>query len=72
MPTISVEQRLTAVEKELADIKQQLANENPQSPLPWWEQIFGTFAGSEAHEEATRLGREYRESLRPKNDEEMG
>lgn len=66
----TLENRLTAVEAELAQLKKRLAAENPQPPLPWWEQIFGTFAGSEAHEEATRLGREYRESLRPKADEE--
>lgn len=36
-------------------------------PVTWWEQIYGTFAGSE---EAMRLGREYRESQRP-NDEEQ-
>lgn len=31
---------------------------------PWWERIAGTFADSPAYEEAMRLGREYRESLR--------
>lgn len=71
MATETIEQRLTAVEQELARIKQQLQGETPSAPLPWWEQIFGTFADSEAHEEATRLGREYRESLRPKDGEEI-
>ena len=65
-----LEHRLTAVEAELTQLKQQLAANKQQTSLPWWEQIFGTFAGSEAHEEATRLGREYRESLRPKDDED--
>jgi hypothetical protein len=70
MATISIEERLTAVEKELAQLKQQLASEKSQVPLPWWEKIFGTFANSEGYEEAMRLGREYRESLRPKEDED--
>ena len=33
---------------------------------PWWEHIVGAFADDPAFEEAMRLGREYRESLRPK------
>lgn len=68
MADISVEERLTAVEKELAYIKEQLAVDKPQPALAWWEKIAGTFAGSEEYEEAMRLGREYRESLRPQND----
>ncbi len=71
MAAETLEQRVAAVEQELAQLKQQLQKETQPDPLPWWEQIFGTFANSEAHEEATRLGREYRESLRPKADEEM-
>ena len=71
MTAETLEQRVAAVEQELAQLKQQLQTETPSAPLPWWEQIFGTFADSEAHGEATRLGREYRESLRPKDDEGM-
>jgi hypothetical protein len=33
---------------------------------PWWEIISGTFANDPAFEEAMRLGREWRESFRPK------
>ena len=72
MAAISVEERLTAIEQELAQIKQQLAKDQSQAVLPWWEQIFGTFANSEAYDDAMRLGREYRASLRPKNDEDVG
>ena len=71
MATGTLEQRMAAVEQELAQLKQQLQAETSPTPLPWWEQIFGTFANSEAHEEATRLGREYRESLRTKDTEEI-
>lgn len=67
MAAETLEQRVSAMEQELAQLKQQLQTETPSTPLPWWEQIFGTFANSEAHEEATRLGREYREALRPKD-----
>jgi hypothetical protein len=33
---------------------------------PDWRHILGIFANDPAFEEAMRLGREYRESLRPK------
>jgi hypothetical protein len=71
MASASVEERLTAIEKELAQLKQQLAKDKTEPAIPWWEKIFGTFADSEGYEEAMRLGREYRESLRPKDDEEV-
>ena len=34
--------------------------------VPWWKQIRGSFANDPAFLEAMRLGRQYRESLRPK------
>jgi hypothetical protein len=65
MATETLEKRLTAVEEELATLKKQLNGRR----RPAWENIFGTFADSEGFEEAVRLGREYRESLRPKGNE---
>ena len=59
------------MEQELAQLKQQLQAETPSSPRAWWEQIFGTVAHSEHYEEAIRLGREFREALRPKDGEEF-
>ncbi len=37
--------------------------------LPWWKQIIGTFADDPAHEEAMRLGREYRQAQREDYDD---
>jgi hypothetical protein len=67
MAAETLEERVTAIEKELAQIKQQLEAEKSQTPPHPWEKIFGSFANSEGFEEAVRLGREYRESLRPKD-----
>ncbi len=67
MATETLELRLTLVEDELAQIKQQLAAEKMPAAAGW-ESIFGSFAGSEGFEEATQLGREYRESQHPKED----
>ena len=68
MATETLQERVAAVEKELAQLKRQLATDKPQSKTAPWERIFGSFAESQGFEEAVRLGREYRESLRPKDD----
>jgi hypothetical protein len=64
MAAMTVEERLATLETEVAQLKQQVAGERPPNAVPWWEQLFGAFADSPEYEEATRLGREYRESLR--------
>ena len=69
MAIVTLEERVAAVEQELAQLKQQLQTESHPVPIPWWEKIAGSFAESEHYDEAMRLGREYRESLRPKDDE---
>ena len=70
MATASVKERVVALEAEVAALKAQLDKERRENSVPWSDAIFGTFIGSEGHEEAMRLGREYRESLRPKDDED--
>ena len=67
MAAMTVEERLDALEAEVAELKAQLTREKSLNGLPWWEQRFGAFADSPEYEELTRLGREYRESLRPKD-----
>ncbi len=69
MATEVLENRLAAIENELMQIKRQLAVDKPEIPAGW-EKMFGIFADSEGFEEATRLGREYREAQRPDNDAE--
>jgi hypothetical protein len=64
MAATNLEKRVQALEVEVAKLKEQLAT-SPAQPQPWWRQIYGSFANDPAYEEAMRLGREYRESLRP-------
>jgi hypothetical protein len=57
-----LETRLTALEAEVTRLKARLGDD----PRPWWQRFVGTFRGDPYYEEAMRLGRKYRESLRPK------
>lgn len=66
MATLSLEERVAALESEVARLKQERANE-ARPKKPWWEQIRGTFKDDPIYEEVMRLGREYRQSLRPKS-----
>ena len=59
MTNIELEARMTQLEREVAALKMQIAQNLSASPA-WWEKIAGTFKDDEAHEEAMRLGREYR------------
>jgi hypothetical protein len=57
-------ERVAAMEAEIRYLKsavERLANQ----AVPWWEQIVGIFGDDPAFAEAMRLGRQYRESLRP-------
>ncbi len=64
MSTARTEQRLAALEAEVQRLKRKV--DGNANPLPWWEQIAGRFANDPLYDEAMRLGRKYRESLRPK------
>lgn len=62
MATVRLEDRLAALEAEVARLKAKV-EEHERPALPWWKQIQGAFANEPAFEEAVRLGRKYRESL---------
>ena len=66
MGTVPLKHRVEALEAEVARLKTKLEN-GPASPRPWWEQVWGSFAGDPAFQEAMRLGRQYREAQRPKS-----
>ena len=61
MSRASLEQRVEILERELQALKTRLTDDK----RPWWEKVWGSFAGDPAFKEAMRLGRAYRESLRP-------
>jgi len=69
MTDTEIEMRFKVLETELALLKQRVEKIEKQE-LPWWKQIIGTFADDPAHEEAMRLGREYRLSQREDYDKD--
>jgi hypothetical protein len=69
MSNTEVERRISILESELALLKQKF-EKIEKNELPWWKQIIGTFADDPAHEEAMRLGREYRLSQREDYDKD--
>ena len=71
MSTQTIEDRLTAVETRLEQIDQAKELDKSDESIPWWKRIVGAFADDPEFDEAMRLGREYRESLRPKDGEEV-
>lgn len=62
---VELECRVAALEGKVERLQRELEAVVPDGQ-PWWQRIVGTFADDPAFEEAMRLGRKYRESLRPK------
>ena len=58
MTTAELETRIKNLEHEMALLKMRVEQNAPQAA--WWDKIAGTFKDDAAHEEAMRLGREYR------------
>lgn len=65
MDPIDLEARVAALEPEVSRLKG-LVEKSAEPDDSWVSKIAGTFANDPIFEEAMRLGREYRESLRPK------
>ena len=69
MTSTEIETKFKALETELALLKDRF-EKIEKKDLPWWKQIVGTFADDPAHEEAMRLGREYRLAQREDYDKD--
>lgn len=75
MPSNDIEQRVTALERAVADLEKRLAANgahtsdprtmDPKKQSPWWIEGAGRFKDDPEFDEIVRLGREYRESTRP-------
>ena len=61
----TLKERVAALEAEVARLKAEVERLSRGSG-DWLDTVWGAFANDPHFEEAMRLGREYRESLRPK------
>ena len=59
----TLEERVSQLENQVRHL---LGDRKPGERTAGWEAVLGTFADSDGFDEAVRLGREYRESLRPR------
>lgn len=64
MTVADLEKRVAELEREIAKLKQ--GRNGAHDDRPWWERTAGKFKDDPEFDEIVRLGREYRESLRPK------
>ncbi len=70
MATRTLEERMTALEQELAQLKRQLESGKQTDAEPRWKQIIGVFENDPLFDEAERIGREWRESQHMEYDED--
>lgn len=70
MTNAELEKRIEVLEAEFALLKSKIDKKDSKTEVPWWKQHLGIFADDPMHEEAMRLGREYRESQKPDYDED--
>lgn len=56
-------QRVEKLERDVVALKTHAAADQP-----WWERIAGRFENDPTFDEIVRLGRDYRESLRPEDE----
>jgi hypothetical protein len=61
-----LEERVAALEQEVAILKARVDASHKAGQANWVDKITGLFANDPAFDEAMRLGRKYRESQRPK------
>ena len=69
MTSTEIETKFKALENELNLLKSKFEKIEKKEE-PWWKERMGTFADDPAHEEAMRLGREYRLSQREDYDKD--
>ena len=66
MSAETLEKRIEALEREVAELKRQLQREKAED-LPWYIKNAGMFKDDPIFDEIVERGKQYRESLRPKS-----
>ena len=68
MANETLEQRVAALEKTLADIQSQISRLSPVVKDNWLPAVLGRFKDNPDYEEVVRLGREFREGRLPEDE----
>lgn len=63
-----LENRVKALEVELADLKKSVSARRSGDTQPWWERILGSFQNDESYKEAMQHGANYRNQQRSTED----
>ncbi len=71
MPTASLEDRVTALEAEVARLSREVCSAKEGKSAPWWERQFGAFKDDPLYDKAMRLGAEYRKSQPTPADDDV-
>jgi hypothetical protein len=61
----NLEQRVAALERQVALLRQGYESSAPAGRA-WLDDLYGKFAGDPIFDQAMKLGRKYRQSLRPR------
>lgn len=69
MTLAELEARVAGLEQEIERLRRKVEGKFPAQHLRSWFRDTGRFANDPDFDEIVRLGREYRESLRPASDE---
>jgi hypothetical protein len=64
------EERITQLEQQVDALQKKIGGR--AETTPWWERIAGSFEKDPIYAKAMKLGRKYRESLRPKSNSGSG
>jgi hypothetical protein len=63
--SVDLEHRVAALEGQVASLQKRQKSNAPNGQV-WLEDLYGKFAGDPIFEQAMKLGRKYRKSLRPR------
>lgn len=63
---LSLEERVTALEHEVSEVKSMLKTVSEPPQRPWWERLAGTFKDAPLFDEVIEAGHAYRRSLAPR------
>lgn len=69
---VNLESRVAELERQVARLQKHQKNRSGPTGREWLEDLYGAFASDPVFEKAMKLGRRYRQSLRPRGGRKSG